>query len=153
MIIPIFIPTRNDEHGYGCECPSCKQDKIWDSKPRIYYSQRYALPIKWFIKNTAIKVLSYIPLIIGTVISIYMMCNIGVFEYYSLLFVPFFLLFFYIFTLIDKKVKYNFKCPDVITLKIDGYYVTKKQWKEKIANSDIPKGYVLTKPTDEWRFQ
>lgn len=163
MIIPIFFPIfRNygsqydcdddKNHGEGCECLDCKEEKKWANKPKEYFEYRYAIPKKWRRKNILMKIIRTIIIIFGIgvifkgfdfshthsilISSLFLILGLGI-------------IFFVGLYMMEKFIKYDFQCDDKI--KLEKKY--SESWETLIEKNNITKKYYLTKPEQDWKYK
>lgn len=156
MIIPIFLPSNcndcdSDKHGYDCECSKCKLDKEYASKPRSYYSYRYAVPLRWFYKNLFFKFLRLLGCGIGLGIVFYPLFDIKSFQGTTFYFLWLYIavgavVFFISLSKLSDFIKYDFNCAEKV-------YLEKKYWDKVWDLTKVPKNYKLGEIRETWRYE
>lgn len=160
MIIPIFIQRNTDcdnEHGYGCKCPTCLEKEKWENKPREYYKYRYAVPKSFILKNIIFNILCCIIAAIGFFLILFPAIFIDSINFNFLVSLFFtasgFFIFIGAFILAGKIIKSDFECKDKIYIEIKDSYFYPENWDDKIKKMKIPKKYKLTKEKSDWRYK
>lgn len=160
MIIPIFIPIKNDcdnKHGHGCKCPECLEKEKWERMPKEFYRYRYAVPFSFFFKNLLAKILCITIVVIGLIVlfsSIFLIKYMN--QHIWLLPVTLISGMFIIigsYRLSNKIIKEAYDCKDKIYIEAKNLYLDREEWKDKLKTVNIPKGYVLTKEENSWRYK
>jgi len=167
MIFPIFIQMRSwdddcdrDKHGYDCECSKCKEKKKYDSMPRNYYDQWYAIPKSWKYKRIFRQSVKLSLMLIGVAFAISYIVDRtwlfpDVFGWPMLVHIIGGMLMVVVpIVALDKwtSATYTWRCPDSITLKVYTGYGKNKTLEEVKKEKNVPEDYILTDFKNSWEY-